>query len=265
MLHVSGIQPGDNATLLGSNAAAAGLALTTDGAGWTMWGIPVPPPPLYEEIVVGAPKSVFNLPWTFTVGTDDVIVFWNGQLMSILNGDYTETGIAQITMTIPIPVSDLFSARRTLLPALAQPLYEEIVAGAPKSVFNLPFFYTVGAADVAVSYQGLENNLSTGDYTESGAAQITMAVPIPVGDIFSARRALAPIPPPPLYVATPAVPTTVFILSFFYAVGTNAISVKLNGQLLSILNGDYVENNITTITLATPITFGDVLKVRRLV
>ena len=72
----------------------------------------IPPPDFTEEVVAGAPKSIFNLTWSYTVATHAISVYLNGQLLSLANSDYTETNSTRVTLGAAAQIGDVVTISR---------------------------------------------------------------------------------------------------------------------------------------------------------
>jgi hypothetical protein len=62
------------------------------------------------EIIAVAGQRVFDLPFTYTVGSNELFVFWNGQLQ-YNTIQYNETNPTRVTLTFDAEAGDDFTFR----------------------------------------------------------------------------------------------------------------------------------------------------------
>lgn len=62
------------------------------------------------EVTAIAGQTVFDLPFTYTPGSNDLFAFWNGQLLYV-GLQYNETTSTRITLTFPAEAGDEFTFR----------------------------------------------------------------------------------------------------------------------------------------------------------
>lgn len=100
------------------------------------------PANLYEVVAIDG-QMVFDLPFTYTPGSNDLFVFWNGQLQYV-GVQYLETTPTRVTLTFAAQAGDDFTFRvppSTFL-GLSGPTVFSFAPRIPKPLVAPTLFFT---------------------------------------------------------------------------------------------------------------------------
>lgn len=135
---------------------------------------------------------------------------------------------------------------------------QSITATANQTVFTLANQYVVGINNIAVYINGVRQFPNT--YAETDSNIITLSSGVPAGTIvffeIGISSSISTTPTASIFRQVIAATTnqTVFTLTKSYIIGTNSVSVFVNG--VKLYPGTYTETNTNTVTLATGVSAG---------
>jgi len=140
-----------------------------------------------DDFASAAGQQIFSFTFTYTPGTDDLLVFSAGQLQTN-NLDYLESSSNTITFIHGRVAGERVSAIRISGgggPGAGAPqLYQRFTATAGQTILNITSgSYTPGNDSLRVFKNGKKLTLPN-DYTEPSTTQVILAVPAAAGAIY---------------------------------------------------------------------------------
>jgi hypothetical protein len=207
-------------------------------------------PSVYEKHTATNLQTVFSLTNPYTVGTNSLLVFVNGQ-KQILTDDYAETDTATVTFGSGLSAGDKveFMQLSGVKPTTAPSSYEKHISTAAQTIFNLSQPYEPGSNSLWVFRNGVRQTVTT-DYNETDTDTITFTAGLNNGDVVEfiqlGMSAGATILRQD-FIATAG--QTVFDLDFSYNVGSDDLLV-FSGSILMRKGAsyDYLETDGDTVT-----------------
>ena len=211
--------------------------------------------------VATAGQTVFNLPFSYEPGSNDLFVYAGGVLMEP-DQDYAETDPTTITFYVGRSPSERIVVRRIGANlASTVKLWEKHVATQNQTTFSLTGTYVVGSKSLEVYMNGqlltpvdnyAETNESTVTLNFNPNAGDVFIFKVPGGDIISCRDSglLS------REVHTATANQTVFDLGLTYQVGSYGLMVIRNSAV-QLVDVDYTETGQSQVTFTSGLNSGD--------